>query len=202
MTRDDCTFFKTPAAFRRWLERHHGRARELWVGFYKKDSGLGGITYQEALDEALCFGWIDGVRKSIDAESFGQRFTPRTKRSIWSAVNIRRVGELKKDGRMHEAGLQVFESRDPRRQQLYAYEQASGAAQFDAPLARQFKANRRAWTFFESQAPWYRRVTTWWVVSAKKPETRQKRLAQLIDDSAAGRRIGQLPASTSKKTHA
>jgi uncharacterized protein YdeI (YjbR/CyaY-like superfamily) len=195
MTRKDCTFFKNSGAFRRWLARHHGREPELWVGFYKKDSGLGGLTYKEALDEALCFGWIDGVRKSIDTESFAQRFTPRTKSSNWSAVNIRRVGELMKEGRMHPAGETVFASRDPRREQQYSYEQATGAARFEPAMEKVFKSNRKAWAFFASQAPWYRRVTTWWVVSAKKPETRDTRLAQLIKDSAAGRRIHQIPAS-------
>jgi uncharacterized protein YdeI (YjbR/CyaY-like superfamily) len=185
------TFFRTPAQFRRWLEKNHAAARELWVGFYKVASGKGGLTYKEALDEALCLGWIDGVRKTLDAEAFVQRFTPRTAKSYWSAVNIARAKELQKAGRMHAAGKAAFARRDKTPPARYSFERAEAA--FDAPLAKQFRANPAAWAFFQAEAPWYRRVVTHWVTSAKKPETRQRRLDTLIADCAAGRRIAGLP---------
>lgn len=181
------TFFKTPAAFRRWLEKSHATAKEIWIGFYKVASGKGGLTYKEALDEALCFGWIDGVRKRYDDESYVQRFTPRTARSYWSAVNTKRAEELRAAGRMHAAGLAAFERRDRAATQKYSFERER--ARLDPPSEKQFRANRAAWDYFSSEAPWYRRVATHWVVSAKKPETRQRRLDTLIADSAAGRRI-------------
>jgi uncharacterized protein YdeI (YjbR/CyaY-like superfamily) len=185
------TFFRTPDAFRRWLERHHAAKTELWVGFYKAASGRGGLTYTDALDEALCFGWIDGVRKRLDAEAFVQRFSPRTAKSYWSAVNTTRVLALKKAGRMHAAGLAAFERRDRATSGRYSFERA-GAALPPADEKR-FRANRKAWAYFEAEAPWYRRVVAHWVTSAKREETRQRRLDRLIADSAAGRRIGLLP---------
>ena len=181
------TFFKSPAQFRAWLARHQASATELWLGFYRKDSGEKGITYSEALDEALCFGWIDGVRQRVDARSYTQRFSPRTRRSIWSAVNIRRVAELTKAGRMDPAGLQVFRARDVARSQLYSYERKT--CELDPALLRRFRANVAAWRFFEAEAPWYRRTVTWWIMSAKKEETRWRRLDVLIADSERRRRI-------------
>jgi uncharacterized protein YdeI (YjbR/CyaY-like superfamily) len=181
--------FNTAAEFREWLEENHSRASELWLGFYNKRAGKRGITYREALDEALCFGWIDGVRKSIDETSYKQRFTPRRPKSYWSAVNIRRADELASLGRMSAPGAKVFEQRIS----------DSGKYSFESrpkklPLAyqRQFKANRTAWDFFSAQAPWYRRTSTFWVVSAKREETRQRRLATLISDSEKGHRLGIL----------
>jgi uncharacterized protein YdeI (YjbR/CyaY-like superfamily) len=187
------TFFKTADRLRRWLEKNHASATELWIGFYRKASGKGGITYEQALEEALCFGWIDGVRKRLDDEAYVQRFTPRTAKSYWSAVNIKRVEGLKAAGRMHEAGLAAFERRDRSKTEAYSFERQH--AQLDPASEKQFRANAKAWSFFQSQAPWYRRVVIHWVSSAKKEETRQRRLAVLISDSAAGQRINLLKPS-------
>ena len=184
-------FFRTAAEFRRWLERHHNRDSELWVGFYKAASGKGGLTYREALDEALCFGWIDGVRKRFDEQSYVQRFTPRTVRSYWSAVNTRRAEELTREGRMHAAGLAAFERRDTAATERYSFE--CDAAGLDPAQIRRFKAHTDAWKYFESEAPWYRRVAIHWVTSARKEETRLRRLDRLIADSGSKRRIGLLP---------
>jgi uncharacterized protein YdeI (YjbR/CyaY-like superfamily) len=184
-------FFRTPEHFRRWLEQHHNVVDELWVGFHKKDSGRQSITWPESVDEALCVGWIDGLRKSIDEHSYMIRFTRRKPGSIWSAVNTRRVAELIKAGRMKPAGLRTFEERDPRKTNLYSFEQRH-AATFDPMLEKRFRANAKAWKFFQAQPDGYRRVATFYVMSAKQPETRMRRLDQLIDDSAAGLRIGPL----------
>ena len=179
-------FFASAGAFQKWLAKNHATARELVVGFYKKDSGRGGLTYPEALDEALCHGWIDGVRRTIDEESYSIRFTPRKKDSIWSAVNMRHVMRLKKAGRMAAPGLAVFEARNPARAGIYSFENRPKSL---APAYRkQFQANRPAWAWFEAQPPWYRRTAAFWVMGAKKDETRLKRLAVLIDSSAKGRR--------------
>jgi uncharacterized protein YdeI (YjbR/CyaY-like superfamily) len=180
-------YFKTAAAFREWLEANGATARELWVGFYKQDSGRGGLTYKEAVDEALCFGWIDGIKKRIDADSYTHRFTPRTGTSIWSAVNLKRIKELIASGRVAAAGLEAYEHRDPKRAQRYSFENPHKP--FDAALERRFKANRAAWTFFCAQPPGYRKLTTFWVTMAKKEETRLRRLDILIKDSAEGIRI-------------
>ena len=185
----EARFFKTETAFRRWLEANHDRESELWVGYYKKASGKGGLTYREAVDQALCFGWIDGLTKSIDDDTYRQRFTPRKKNSTWSAVNIRRVGELKELGLMQPAGLRAFEERDPTKTGLYSFE---NSPEFEKSQEKTFRANKEAWDFFQAQPPGYKRSATWWVVSAKREETKQRRLAQLIEDSAAGRRIKQL----------
>jgi uncharacterized protein YdeI (YjbR/CyaY-like superfamily) len=180
-------FFKTAAHFRRWLERNHASATEVWIGFYRKASGKRGQSYLEALDEALCFGWIDGVRKRLDDESFVQRFSPRRAKSYWSAVNRARATALEAAGRMHPAGLAAFARRDDSGGR-YSFERQ--AAALDPAAEKRFRANRRAWAFFDAQAPWYRRVAIHWVTSAKREETRQRRLDTLIQDSAAGRRIG------------
>jgi uncharacterized protein YdeI (YjbR/CyaY-like superfamily) len=185
------TFFATPAEFRSGLERHHDQETELWVGFYKKGSGKPSITWPESVDEALCFGWIDGIRKKIDEESYTNRFTPRNPRSNWSAINIKRVKELTAAGRMHPAGLAAFAQRAEDRAGLYSYENRK-TARLHADQERRFRANDRAWAFFSAQPPGYRQTAIWWVVSAKREETRLKRLATLIDDSAHGRRIGPL----------
>src|SRR6478672_9562634 len=158
------TFFPTPVAFRAWLERHHADADALLVGFYKVGSGKPSMTWPESVDEALCFGWIDGVRKRVDDVSYSIRFTPRKPRSIWSAVNIKRVGELTAMGRMHPAGLKAFEARADDKSAIYAYEQKD--ARFDAADEQEFRANQGAWDFFHAQAPWYQRTATWWVISA------------------------------------
>jgi uncharacterized protein YdeI (YjbR/CyaY-like superfamily) len=185
------TFFAEPADFRAWLEKNHDRASELWVGFHKKGSGRPSITWPESVDEALCFGWIDGVRKSLGPDSYMIRFTPRKARSTWSAVNIKRAQELAAEGRMRPAGLKAFEARTDDRSAIYAYEQRH-AAKLDPEQEREFRANAKAWEYFQSRPPSYRRTATWWVVSAKREETRRKRLRTLIEDSAQGRTIRQL----------
>ncbi len=194
------TFFASQSAFRSWLKKHHGKTRELWIGFYKKESGKGGITYPQALDEALCFGWIDGLRKSVDDSSYAIRFTPRKTGSIWSAINNQRVEELTKLGRMQKPGLTAFQTRDLKKSQQYSYERYN--CRLEGAHEKQFKANAKAWEFFRAQAPWYQRTTTWWVVSAKREETRLKRLATLIGDSEMGKRIGLLDYPKNKRKDA
>lgn len=184
------TFFRTPLEFRKWLERHHDTTPELLVGFYKKGSGKPSITWPESVDEALCFGWIDGIRRTIDDERYVIRFTPRRKRSIWSAVNIKRMHELLRLGRVRPAGRRAFDARDPKRSAVYSYEQRQKDQQLAPAYAAELKENSKAWTFFRSQAPWYQRTVSRWVMSAKKEETKLRRLATLIDDSAHQRRIG------------
>ncbi|MEP7273756.1 MAG: YdeI/OmpD-associated family protein [Acidobacteriota bacterium] len=177
-------FFKSPDQFRKWLQANHEKATELWVGFYKKDSGKPSITWPESVDQALCFGWIDGVRKSIDQSCYKIRFSPRKRRSTWSNVNIRRVGELKKLGLMLPKGLAAFEVRQENRSGIYAYEQRS--PEMPEPYASILKANAAASWFYESQPPGYRKTMNWWVVSAKKEETRLNRLAMLIENCVKG----------------
>jgi uncharacterized protein YdeI (YjbR/CyaY-like superfamily) len=184
-------FFETPAHFRAWLEEHHEARRELLVGFYKKGSKRPSITWPQSVDEALCFGWIDGIRRGIDDESYSIRFTPRKPTSNWSSVNIARVAELTKEGRMRPAGIEAFERRSEKRSGIYAYEQRK-TARLSADQQREFMANDAAWSFFQAQPPGYRQTATYWVVSAKREETRRKRLATLIEDSASGRRLGRL----------
>jgi uncharacterized protein YdeI (YjbR/CyaY-like superfamily) len=188
-------YFKTPSEFRKWLEENHLKQSELWVGFYKRESGKPSITWPESVDEALCFGWIDGIRKSVDGSAYKIRFTPRKPKSRWSAVNIKRVQVLTETKRMHPAGLKAFESRDESRSG-YSYEQRK--QNLDEPYAKKFRANKRAWDFFQSQAPWYQRTTIHWVTSAKKEETRLKRLQILVNDSAQRRRIGPLERNEKK----
>ena len=181
------TFFETPADFRAWLERNHDKEKELLVGFYKRDSGRPSITWPESVDQALCFGWIDGVRRRIDDVSYTIRFTPRRRGSIWSAVNIGRVAELKKLGLMQPNGLKAFEARTAEKSAIYAYENAPKEL---APAdEKKFRANKKAWTYFSGQAPSYRRSAINYVTSAKREETRARRLALLIDDSSHERRL-------------
>ena len=181
-------FFATPAQWRDWLEKNHDKATELWVGLHKKGTGRASITWPQSVDEALCFGWIDGIRKSIDADSYAIRFTPRKKGSHWSLVNIRRVPELIRDKRMHPMGLRAFEARDPKKSGLYSFERLANAKLSPAEL-KKFKANARAWKFFEAQPPGYRRLMLFRVVSAKREETRARRLESLIEVSASGKRM-------------
>ena len=180
-------FFATPAAFRRWLESHHGSATELWVGFWKKDSGRKGMSYEQAVDEALCFGWIDGLVKRHDELSYKQRFSPRKPTSVWSAINIGKVERLKAAGRMAAPGLEAFEKRDPRRTGVYSFENRD--VRFSPEIEKRFRAGRKAWAFFEKQPPGYRRLMAFWVMSAKRDETRERRLARLVATSAAGKRV-------------
>lgn len=182
--------FRDSATFRKWLEGHHASESELVVKLYKVHAKEKGMTYTQALDEALCFGWIDGVRRGGDDESFSIRFTPRTARSTWSAVNIKRATELDAEGRMHESGLAAFRKRSAERSGIYAYEnrQTELAPEYEKKL----RANKKARKFFESQPPWYRRTSIYWVMSAKKEETRERRLAALIEFSAKRKPIPQL----------
>jgi uncharacterized protein YdeI (YjbR/CyaY-like superfamily) len=189
------TFFAKPAELRDWLERNHATANELLIGFYKRGSGKPSITWQELVDEELCYGWIDGVRKGIDDISYANRITPRTPRSTWSAINIARAKELIRLGRMRPAGLKAFERRTDERSAIYSYEQRKNA-RLDPAAERSFRGKRKAWTFFEAQPASYRRAAIWWVISAKREETRQKRLATLIGDSQNGRTIGPLSRRT------
>jgi uncharacterized protein YdeI (YjbR/CyaY-like superfamily) len=185
------TFFETPEHLRRWLEENHASATELWVGFYKKGTGRASVTWPEAVDEALCFGWIDGVRYRIDEESYRQRFTPRRESSTWSAVNIRRMRELTEEGRVRPSGLEAFERRSAKRSGTYSYEQRE-KARLDEALERRFRAATSAWAYFEQEAPWYRKTAIFWVMSAKRQETRERRLGILIESSAQQERIPQL----------
>lgn len=184
------TFFETPKAFRAWLAKNHARASELWVGFHKRETGKPSITWPESVDEALCVGWIDGIRKSLGAESYVIRFTPRKAGSTWSAINIRRARELAAAGVMKTAGREAFARRRGDRSAIYAYEQRHET--LEGEYARALEANRKARDFFRAQAAWYQKTASWWVVSAKKEETRRKRLAALIADSAKALRIPQL----------
>jgi uncharacterized protein YdeI (YjbR/CyaY-like superfamily) len=187
-------FFATPDAFCAWLAKHHASQQELWLGFYKKSSGKPSITWPESVDAALCFGWIDGRRNNVDEISYKIRFTPRKPQSKWSAVNVKRVAELEKLGLMQAAGRKAFALRTG--PAGYSYEQRK-SIQLDAAHEKQFRANKSAWNFFQAQPPGYRRLATFWVMSAKREETRVKRLSQLIELSAGQRRIPQLVRSRS-----
>src|SRR5712691_6309339 len=185
------TFFLTPDDFRAWLEAHHDKFQELFVGFHKKSSRKPSITWQESVDAALCFGWIDGVRRSIDETSYTIRFTPRRPTSTWSAVNIKRVQQLKKIGLMHPAGLKAFAARSAKKSGIYSYEQRK-SARFTREQQKQFRADKTAWEFFRSQAHWYQRACTYWAVSAKREETKLKRLSLLIEHSQHRRSLPHL----------
>jgi uncharacterized protein YdeI (YjbR/CyaY-like superfamily) len=182
-------FFATANEFRAWLQRHHGSAPELLVGFHKTSSGKASVSWPESVDEALCFGWIDGVRRRLDESSYTIRFTPRRPGSIWSAVNIRRAQALERQGRMAAAGHRAFARRREKRSMRYSYEQRP--AELVAPYAGMLRRNAAARKFFESQAPSYRRAATWWVLSARREETRLKRAATLVELSSGGRLIPQ-----------
>jgi uncharacterized protein YdeI (YjbR/CyaY-like superfamily) len=181
-------FFASQAEFGRWLSKHHATEKELLVGFNRIDSGLGGLTYAQALDEALCFGWIDGVRRKVDDNSFSIRFTPRKPGSIWSLINVRHVERLLAAGSMKSAGIKAFEARVAAKTGIYSFEQKKH--EFEPAQEKLFRANKKAWKFWEAQPPGYKRVSTHWVTSAKQEATRVRRLAQLIADSAAGQRLG------------
>lgn len=180
-------FFTQPAEFRKWLDKHHTKATELLVGFYKTSSGKPSITWSESVDEALCYGWIDGVRKSMDEERYTIRFTPRRPGSIWSAINIKKMEELKKAGKLKPGGEAAFALRTAERSAVYSHEQDEVA--FSAALKKQFKASKGAWKFFDAQSVSYKRTLTHWVMSAKQDITRQKRLDQLIAASAAEKKM-------------
>ena len=191
------TFFSSPVEFRNWLRRHHATEKELWVGFRKKHTGRPSITWPESVDEALCFGWIDGVRKSLDADAYTIRFTPRKPTSIWSAINVAKVEALRKEGKMQSAGEAAFAKRTAERTGVYSFERTT-SAKLSGAESRALKANPKAAAFFSAQPPWYQRAATHWIVSAKRDDTRAKRLAALIADSAAGRTVKPLTRPAKK----
>jgi uncharacterized protein YdeI (YjbR/CyaY-like superfamily) len=186
-TPTDVTYFRTPADLRKWFRANHAKAAELWVGFYKKDSGKPSITWPESVDEALCVGWIDGIRKSLGPDRYAIRFTPRRKTSIWSAVNIARVKVLSAQKRMRPTGLTAYAARKENKSGIYAYEQRRD--RLEEPFAGLLKRNKAAHAFFEKQPPGYRKLMGWWIVSAKRDETRMERLKKLIEACAKGKRI-------------
>jgi uncharacterized protein YdeI (YjbR/CyaY-like superfamily) len=180
-------FFRTPSDFRNWLEKNHAKKRELWVGFYKKASGKASITWPESVDEALCFGWIDGIRKRVDEISYQIRFTPRRCGSIWSAINIKRAKELTKQKRMRPIGLKAFAARIENKSGIYSYEQRR--AELEDPYKSRLKRNRSACDFFQAQPPSYRKMMSWYIISAKTEETRLKRFEKLMKASAKRKRL-------------
>jgi uncharacterized protein YdeI (YjbR/CyaY-like superfamily) len=180
-------FFSTQSSFRKWLEKNHGKAKELLVGFYKVNSGKESMSWSQSVDEAICFGWIDGVRKSIDSESYSIRFTPRKPGSIWSAINIQKVENLSKQGLMHPSGMTAFEKRQEHKSRIYSYEKPPENLSKD--FLKKFQSNKKAWKYFQSMAPSYQRTAIHWVMNAKQENTRIKRVAELINDSEAGRKI-------------
>jgi uncharacterized protein YdeI (YjbR/CyaY-like superfamily) len=180
-------FFPTPADFRTWLRQNHATAPDLWVGYYKKHSGKPSITWPESVDEALCFGWIDGIRKTEDDLRYKIRFTPRRRGSVWSAVNIKRVEGLIAAGRMQPAGVKAFLARKENKSGIYSYEQRRD--QLEEPYHSALRKNKRAWNFFQTQSPGYRKRISWWIVSAKQEETRLKRLEKAIKSFSAGKRL-------------
>lgn len=181
------TFFKTPSLFRKWLEKNHLKKKELVVGYYKKDSGKKSITWPESVQEALCFGWIDGIRRSVDEESYSIRFTPRNPKSIWSAVNLKLMEGLITKGLVSEQGLKLYNLRDEKKQTIYSYEREN--AGFTIEYIKLFKANKKAYKWFEMAAPYYKKLATHWVMSAKHEATQKKRLSELINDSEQGQKI-------------
>lgn len=183
-------FFATPAHLRHWFKRNAGSAKELWLGYHKRATGTPSVTWPESVDEALCVGWIDGIRRSLGESSYVIRFTPRKPTSRWSLINVRRVKALEQEGRMTPAGRAAFAHRDEKKTGVYSYEREH--ATFSRAQLATLRKNAAAWRFWSGQPPWYRRVTTHYVTSAKKEETRARRLERLIADSAAGRRIGLL----------
>ena len=190
--------FSSPEEFRKWLAKNHATAPELFVGFYKTTSGKKGATYAQALDEALCFGWIDGVRRSIDLDSYMIRFTPRKPKSIWSLVNVRHVERLQKAGKMAEPGLKAFALREKQRTGIYSFEQKRPG--LSAKFKKLLRANGPAWEFFSGQAPWYQRTAGHWVVCAKQQETQLRRFAKLVEVSANGQRLDQLTPKGKRKS--
>jgi len=189
--------FRTAAAFGAWLEKHHATASELLVGFYRKETGRAGMSYGEALDEALCWGWIDGVRRKVDGDSYSIRFSPRKPRSKWSKVNLEHYARLDADGRIRPPGAEAFARFDPEKHTPYSFE--ARATELSPELADTFRDHPSAWSFFQAQPPGYRRTATWWVMSAKREETRRRRLDELIEVSADGIRLPQVSAQPSRR---
>ena len=185
----DALFFDTAADLRAWFEANHASAPELFVGYWKKGSGRTGVTHPEAIEQALCFGWIDSVARGLDEQRYRVRFTPRRKGSVWSSVNIAKIAELTDRGLMTPAGVRAFELRKVDQAPAYSYEQDGS---FDPEQTARFQADAKAWEWFSGQSGYYRRAATHWVIRAKRPETRERRLAQLIADSGAARRVPPL----------
>lgn len=183
-------FFKSANELHKWFQKNHNKAGELWIGFYHVKSGEKGISYKEAVDEALCFGWIDGIRKGFDEESYVIRFTPRRKSSIWSNINTKRIRELIKEKRVHPPGLEAFNKRVEEKSGVYSFEQDTH--KLSPAFEKKFKANKKAWKYFISKAAWYQRTSMHWVMSAKQPATQSKRLETLINDSENERTIRPL----------
>lgn len=190
------TFFATPADFREWLDKNHENEKELWVGYHKVSTGKPSMTWSQSVDEALCYGWIDGIRKSVNDESYKIRFTPRKPTSVWSKVNVEKVKQLKKQGLMLPAGLAAYDKLDERKSAIYSFEQMD--AKLKLEWEKQFKANKKAWQFFQSQAPSYQKQAKWWVMSAKQEVTRERRMQTLIADSQVGMKIKQMRRSGDK----
>jgi uncharacterized protein YdeI (YjbR/CyaY-like superfamily) len=195
LVRQKVRFFARPEDLRSWFEKNHARAKELWIGYYKRESGKSSVTYKEALEEALCFGWIDGQVQSMGEESYANRYTPRRPGSTWSKVNIAKAKQLTEAGRMRPAGARAFETRVARRA-----EESTRAPELDEVSLRRFQGNDSAWRFYRSQAPSYQRVSTLWVMSAKTDETRNKRLEVLIEDSSRGQRTNLISPYSRKRT--
>ena len=189
--------FKTQAAWRAWLDAHHDSSREILLRLFKVHAAHRGLTYKQALDEALCYGWIDGIVRRLDEDSYCQRYTPRRPRSIWSRVNMRHVERLKNEGRMTPAGLAAYTKRDEKRTAVYSFENRPKV--LPRAMEKRFRANRQAWTFYQKQAPWYRRTMAYWVLSGKKDETQQRRLEALIGCCSRGEISPMLPAKTATK---
>ena len=194
----DLHYFKSSSEFRNWLEKNHSKKQELWVGFYKINTNLKSISYKEAVDQALCFGWIDGIKKKVDELSYTNRFTPRKSRSNWSNTNIKRVGELLKLGLMHPAGIKVFNQRDKEKIKQYSYERKLQT--LDKSYEQLFKTHSIAWSFFQSQPPSYQKVAVLWVMTAKKEETRLRRLNTLIKDSNNHKRLAVVTLKPKQNT--
>lgn len=186
-TKVSVTFFETQDGFRKWLESHHEKETELIVGFYKVDSGKPSMSWSQSVDQALCFGWIDGVRKSIDKESYSIRFTPRRNTSNWSAINIKKIEDLTKAGLMKPAGLKAFSLRKENKSEIYSYE--NGTIFLDSNYEIQFRENKKAWDFFMKQAPSYRKAIMRWIMSAMQEKTRQSRLEKTIKESEQQKRV-------------
>lgn len=186
------TFFKTPQDFRKWLAKNHNTATELLVGYYKKDTGIASITWPQSVDEALCYGWIDGIRKRYDEKSYTIRFTPRRPNSVWSAVNIKKIEELTKKGLMQPSGIAAYEKLKQNKAKIYSFEQDPKNIVLPKAYIAQFKQNKKAWQFFQSSAPSYQKAAIWWVISAKQETTQQRRLNTLITDSQAELKVKHL----------
>lgn len=192
----DLTYFKSSSEFRKWLEKNHAIETDLWVGFYKIKSGIKSITYQEAVDQALCFGWIDGIKKKVDELSYTHRFTSRKSNSNWSSTNIKRVGELSRLGLMHPSGIKIFNRRDKEKIKQYSIERKIQT--LDKSYIQIFQKQEKAWNFFLSQAPSYQKLASLWVMSAKKEETRVRRLNILIEDSENNRKLAAVTLESKK----